>query len=89
MYGLSDSMLEDILIRREYPIMKATWTGRKNDATYFGHHFGLACHEMNRIFNFHGEGGRYIKLHYKRYHDENIKMSDGIAMILSDYPSVI
>lgn len=89
MYGLSDSMLEDILIRREYPIMKATWTGRKNDATYFGHHFGLECHEMNRIFNFHGEGGRYIKLHYKRYHDENIKMSDGIAMILSDYPSVI
>ena len=89
MYGLSDSMLEDILIRREFPIMKATWTGRKNDATYFGHHFGLECQEMNRIFNFHGESGKYIKLHYKRYHDGNIKMSDGIAMILSDYPSVI
>ena len=52
-------------------------------------HFGLECQEMNRIFNFHGEGGKYIKLHYKRYHDGNIKMSDGIAMILSDYPSVI
>ena len=43
--------------------MKGTWTGRKNEATYFGKHFHLSCEEMNMLFAFAGKDRRSMKLH--------------------------
>ena len=86
--GLTDAQLEDIIERHEYPLLKAHWIGpQTNTATFFGHHFGLTCQEMNTIFHFYSEDGRRtIKLHYARYHDRNIKPTDAIAKILSHFP---
>lgn len=84
-YGYDDDVLSRAILYRDFPALKGTWTGRKNEATYFGKHFHLSCEEMNMLFAFAGKDRRSMKLHYTRNDDDKIISSDRIAMILSDY----
>ena len=85
MYGYNDEVLSRAILYKDFPALKGTWTGRKNEATYFGKHFHLSCEEMNMLFAFAGKDRRSMKLHYTRNDDDKIISSDRIAMILSDY----
>ena len=85
MYGYDDDILSRAILHKDFPVLKGTWTGRKNEATYFGKHFHLSCEEMNMLFAFVGKDRRSMKLHYTRNDDDKIISSDRIAMILSDY----
>ena len=85
MYGYDDEDLSRAILYKDFPALKGTWTGRKNEATYFGKHFHLSCEEMNMLFAFAGKDRRSMKLHYTRNDDDKIISSDRIAMILSDY----
>lgn len=85
MYGYDDEVLSRAILHKDFPVLKGTWTGRKNEATYFGKHFHLSCEEMNMLFAFAGKDRRSMKLHYTRNDDDKIISSDRIAMILSDY----
>ena len=85
MYGYDDEVLSRAILYKDFPALKGTWTGRKNEATYFGKHFHLSCEEMNMLFAFAGKDRRSMKLHYTRNDDDKIISSDMIAMILSDY----
>ena len=85
MYGYDDEVLSRAILHKDFPALKGTWTGRKNEATYFGKHFHLTCEEMNMLFAFAGKDRRSMKLHYTRNDDDKIISSDKIATILSDY----
>ena len=84
-FGIDDVVLTKAILQKEFPALKGTWTGRKNEATYFGKHFRLTCEDMNNLFFFRDKVNKLIKLHYSRNDDDKIMVSDEIAVILSEF----
>ena len=85
-FGIDDELLSRALLKRDFPALRPTWIGRKNDATYFGKHFKLSCEDMNSLFLFQGKNRQAMKLNYSRNDDDKITAMDEIAVILSDFP---
>ena len=87
MFGLSDIAL-DILIKHQPTVLKGTWFGPKNEATYFGKHFGLSCREMNDAFTFLGKNGKEVKLNYNWNDDDKVDSHSPIYLALEKFRRV-
>lgn len=87
MFGLSDTSL-DFLIKHQPIALKGTWFGPKNEATYFGKHFGLSCKEMNDAFIFLGKDNKEIKLNYNWNDDNKVDCHSPIYLILEKYRKI-
>lgn len=85
LFGIDDELLSKAILKRDFPVLKPTWIGKKNEATYFGKHFKLSCEDMNNIFLFQGKNRQAMKLNYSKNDDDKITAKDDIAMILSDF----
>lgn len=87
MFGLSDIAL-DLLIKHQPIALKGTWFGPKNEATYFGKHFGLSCKEMNEAFIFLGKDGKEVKLNYNWNDDDKVDCHSPIYLALERFKRV-
>lgn len=87
MFGLSDVSL-DVLVKHQPVALKGTWFGPKNEATYFGKHFGLSCKEMNDAFIFFGKDGKEVKLNYNWNDDNKVDCHSPIYLALERFRRV-
>lgn len=86
--GLSDEALDDLIRYHEPPMLKGTWFGDKNMATYFGKVCGLPCELMNQSFIFYKDdgSGRAIKLNYSRNDADKVDSTSELGRILKVFP---